>query len=96
MTGGVSLSWTTPASPGTSGITSYKIYRDTTSPATTLLFDQTSTTTATYTDSTAVHGTVYYYRVTAVNAAGESGYSNQKASGSNSGRIIRLGGLRLR
>ncbi|KAB2937998.1 MAG: hypothetical protein K8F92_15550 [Hyphomicrobium sp.] len=68
-----------------------------------LLATETSTTTATYSDTSAVHGTVYYYRGTAVNAAGESGYSNQKASSSNSGRIIRLegsarllGGIRLR
>lgn len=103
ITGAVSLSWTAPASSGTSGITSYKIYRDTTPGATTLLYNQTSTTSATYTDGSAVHGIAYYYRVTAVNAAGESDYSNQRASGSNSGRIIRLkgavrmlGGVRLR
>ncbi|WP_367238419.1 fibronectin type III domain-containing protein [Hyphomicrobium sp.] len=95
IVGGVSLSWAAPASSGSSGITSYKIYRNTTSPATTLLATETSTTTATHSDTSAVHGTVYYYRVTAVNAAGESDYSNQRASGSNSGRIIRLGGMRL-
>jgi fibronectin type 3 domain-containing protein len=88
----VSLSWTTPVNIGTSGITAYKIYRDTHSGATTLLDTEASTTSAAYTDTTAVHGPVYYYRVTAVNAEGESGYSNERTSGTASGRVIRLRG----
>lgn len=41
-------------------------------------------------------GTNYFYRVVAVNANGTSTYSNERLSGSNSGRVIRLGGLRLK
>jgi hypothetical protein len=91
VTGGVSLSWT--AASSSPGVTSYGIYRDTVASSTTLLGVTTSTTTATYTDSTATRGIKYFYRVVAVNSVGTSTYSNEKVSGANSGRIIRLGGL---
>jgi fibronectin type 3 domain-containing protein len=94
VNGGVSLSWTAPSSDP--GITSYGIYRDTVASSTSLFAVTTSTSTATYTDSTTVRGTNYYYRVVAVNSVGTSTYSNEKYSGSNSGRIIRMRGMRLR
>ncbi|OGG60690.1 hypothetical protein A2765_03830 [Candidatus Kaiserbacteria bacterium RIFCSPHIGHO2_01_FULL_56_24] len=99
-TGNVSLSWTTPASTGSSNLETYGVWRATapftaTSSATLITSFATSTGT-TYSDTSASHGTVYYYRVTATNATATSSLSNQKSSSSNSGRVIRLtGSLRV-
>lgn len=64
------LTWTTPASGG-SAITGYRVYRGTTSGATTLYASTTGSGT-TFTDTAVTVGTRYYYRVSAVNAVGES------------------------
>ncbi|MGI8966927.1 MAG: DUF7594 domain-containing protein [Limisphaerales bacterium] len=66
----VSLSWT-----ASSGATSYNVKRSTVTggPYTTIA----SPTVASYTDTTAVNGTTYYYVVSAVNAVGESANSTQ-------------------
>jgi fibronectin type 3 domain-containing protein len=100
ITGAVNLSWTAPASSGSSNLKTYGVWRSTssftaTTSATVIASFATSTGTS-YSDTSAVHGTTYYYRVTATNGTATSSLSNQRASGSNSGRIIRLGGLRLR
>ena len=70
----VSLSWT-----ASNGATSYNVYRSTTSggPYTQIA---TGVTTTSYTDTSVVNGTMYYYVVTAVNANGESGDSNQASA----------------
>jgi fibronectin type 3 domain-containing protein len=69
----VSLSWTT-----SSGATSYNVKRATTSggPYTTIA----SPTTTSYTDTGLNNGTIYYYVVSAVNAAGESANSSQASA----------------
>ena len=72
----VVLTWSPPASDGGSQVTSYKVYRSTSSGAETLLPTPTITGT-TYTDATAANGTTYYYKVTAVNAVGEGPLSNE-------------------
>ena len=67
-TGGVgqaTLSWN--AVPGAA---SYNVYRGTSAGAETLL--QSGITTTSFTDTSAVSGTTYFYNVTAVSAAGES------------------------
>ena len=57
-----------------SGATSYKVYRATSQSGT---YSLLGTVTATsYTNTGAMAGTAYYYKVKAVNAAGESAYSN--------------------
>lgn len=69
----VSVSWT--AAPTA---TSYKVYRSTTQGS---QGTQAGTSSGTsYTDSTAVNGTTYYYEVTAVNSAGEGPTSTQSAA----------------
>jgi fibronectin type 3 domain-containing protein len=68
----VTVTWT--ASPTA---TSYKIYRSTTQATQGSLIGTSSTTS--YSDTTAVNGTTYYYVVTAVNAAGEGSPSTQSA-----------------
>jgi hypothetical protein len=76
----VSLSWT--ASTGT--VTGYHVKRSTTNGSG---YTQVGApTTNAYTDTGLTNGTTYYYVVTAVNAAGESGNSNQ-ASATPSGPV---------
>jgi hypothetical protein len=99
VTGAVSLSWTAPASSGSSNLETYGVWRATspftaTTSATLIASFATSSGTS-YSDSSALHGSIYYYRVTATNGTATSSLSNQKSSGSNSGRIIRLAGMRL-
>jgi fibronectin type 3 domain-containing protein len=59
------LSWS-----AVSGASSYNVYRSTASGAEALL--QSGVTSTTFTDTGLTNGTTYYYKVSAVNAAGES------------------------
>jgi hypothetical protein len=68
--GQVALSWM-----GSSGATSYNIYRSTIKGGEVIY--KTGVTTTSYTDTVVTNGTTYYYQVTAVNPAGESGKSNE-------------------
>ncbi|MCU6795140.1 hypothetical protein OB236_23825 [Paenibacillus sp. WQ 127069] len=70
----VSLNWT-----ASTGATSYNIKRATTAggPYTTVA---TNVYGSPYTDTTVTNGTTYYYVVTAVNAGGESGNSNEASA----------------
>jgi titin len=67
----VRLSWNASA-----GASSYKVFRAT-SPSGYSAPLVSSITTTSYTDSTAVNGTTYYYVVRAANAAGDSASSNE-------------------
>ena len=69
--GQVALSWS-----ASSGATSYNIYRSTTSGGEGATAYATATSTS-YTDTSAVNGTAYYYTVAAVNATGTSAQSSQ-------------------
>jgi fibronectin type 3 domain-containing protein len=75
----VFLVWAAPSFDGGTPITSYKIYRGTTSNGETFLASVSSTQLA-YSDSGLTAGIRYYYKVTAVNAVGESGYSNEASA----------------
>jgi fibronectin type 3 domain-containing protein len=66
----VTLNWN-----ASSGATSYNVKRSTTSGSGYATIASPST--ASYTDTTAVNGTTYYYVVSAVNGGGESGNSSQ-------------------
>jgi hypothetical protein len=70
----VHLGWTAPANGG-AAIANYKIYRGTAAGAETLL--TTVGNVSSYDDNTAVDGTKYYYRVSAVNSIGEGTQSNE-------------------
>jgi predicted phage tail protein len=74
------LSWTAPAANGGSAVTGYRVYDANTADFT----DGTPATTATGTSATVIgltNGTTYYFKVTAVNAAGE-GLPSGEASAS--------------
>jgi fibronectin type 3 domain-containing protein len=70
----VNLSWSPPLSNGGSAITAYRVYRGTSSGGEVFL---SQTTNLTYKDNPVTSGTRYWYRVTAINAVGESAYSNE-------------------
>jgi fibronectin type 3 domain-containing protein len=71
----VVLTWSAPTSNGGSAVTGYKIYRGTASGTETLL--TTVGNVLTYTDSGLTNGQTYYYKVSAVNVAGEGSQSNE-------------------
>jgi peptidoglycan/xylan/chitin deacetylase (PgdA/CDA1 family) len=83
--GSVALQWSAPVSDGGSAITGYNIYRGTASGGETLLTQVGNVTS--YTDTSVTNGATYYYKVSAVNAVGESALSNElsaTASGATS------------
>ena len=67
------LTWAASTSPG---VTGYNVYRSLKNASGYTKIGNT-TTQLTYVDASVTNATTYYYVVTAVNAAGESGYSNQ-------------------
>lgn len=81
ISGGVRLEWETPAYNGDAPITGYRVYRSPLGGAETRL---TETTSLAFDDSSVRPGTEYVWRISAVNAVGES---NQSA------RVTRSGGL---
>jgi fibronectin type 3 domain-containing protein len=74
---GITLNWSAANGNGTA-VTNYKIYRSTTSGSETLL--TTVGNVLTYTDSSVASATTYFYKVTAVNANGESARSNEASA----------------
>jgi PKD repeat protein len=81
--GKISLSWQAPSSNGGVNITSYKVYRGTTSGGETPLTSGGCSSLGAVlscTDTGLTNGQTYYYKVTAVNALGEGPQSNE-ASG---------------
>ena len=69
----VTLSWTAPTSNGGSPITGYRLYRSAASDGTYTLI--ASPVGPTYTDTGLTNGRTYWYRMSAVNAAGEGARS---------------------
>ena len=68
-------SWIAPVYTGRTPITNYKIYRGLSDLTTTTLVATVSATIGPYLDSGLTNGVVYYYKVSAVNAAGEGAKS---------------------
>ena len=79
VSNGVQVSWLEPDNGG-SPVTSYNIYRGTSSGGETLLASVSNSPTNTqtkYLDTTATGNGPYYYHVTAVNGVGESGFCEE-------------------
>ncbi len=72
----VSLAWTAPSSDGGSAITGYRVYRGTAPDPTVALIPDLGLVTS-FLDSGRTNGQIYYYKVTALNAIGESLASNE-------------------
>ena len=73
----VSLAWSAPSSNGGSALTTYTVYRSTTSGVLGSALSPGPGLSTSYTDTTATNGTTYYYLVKASNAVGESLSSNE-------------------
>jgi hypothetical protein len=71
----VALSWN-----GSSGATSYNVYRGTTAGGESGTAIASGLTTTTYTDTGLTNGTTYYYKVAAINSVGTSGLSNEASA----------------
>jgi fibronectin type 3 domain-containing protein len=74
----VTLTWAAPSSDGGSAITSYRIYRGTSGGSETLLASVGNT--SSFTDTGLSAGQAYYYKVAAVNAAGEGAMSSEASA----------------
>jgi PKD repeat protein len=81
--GQIGLSWTAPASNGGVNITSYRVYRGTTSGAETLLTTGGCSglgVVLSCTDTGLTNGQAYYYKVSAVNSIGEGPQSTEASA----------------
>jgi len=78
--GSVALSWTTPLSDGGAAITGYNIYRGTSAGGEAATPVATNVAATAYSDNGLVNGVTYYYKVTAVNSAGESAPSTEASA----------------
>jgi len=74
----ITCTWTAPTDDGGSPITGYEVYRSTTRGQEGTLI--APVTTGSYTDTTAIPGTTYYYVVVAVTAGGTSAPSNEASA----------------
>ena len=82
-TGQVALSWTPPSNTGGENITSYKVYRGTTSGGETLLTTGGCSAlgaVTSCTDTGLTAGQKYYYKVSAVNGVGEGSQSTEASA----------------
>ena len=81
--GQIRLNWTAPTNTGGASITSYRVYRGTTSGGETQVSSGGCSglgPVLTCTDTGLTNGTTYYYKVTAINAVGESPQSNEASA----------------
>ncbi len=86
--GQASLSWAAPASDGGVAITSYRVYRGTSSGSETLLTSGGCSGLGNVTscnDTGLTNGTTYYYKVSAVNSLGEGPKSNEASAKPSAG-----------
>ena len=75
----VELNWVAPTSNGTSDVTDYSIQYSLNSGSSWTTFARAASTTVTATVTNLTNGTIYIFRVGAVNSIGTSSYSSQSA-----------------
>jgi subtilase family serine protease len=81
LLGGINLSWTAPAANGGPAVTGYRVYRGTAAGAESFLVAVSCTAdVCSYKDSSTAHLGTYYYKVSAVNTAGEGAKSNEASA----------------
>jgi len=78
--GQVSVSWSAPTSNGGAAITDYVVQYSTSSDRAYSTFSDGTATTTTATVTGLTNGTIYYFKVAAVNSVGTSSYSTVSAS----------------
>lgn len=78
VAGRIQLTWSAPSSSGGSPITNYVVYRSTTSGGETPL--TTLGNVLSHTDNGLANGQTYYYKVSAVNSAGQGPQSNEASA----------------
>jgi len=78
QTNQIMLSWQVSSSDGGSSITGYNVYRGTSPNSESLLTSLSAVTS--YTDTSIANGITYYYVITALNNAGESGFSHEASA----------------
>jgi titin len=76
----VTVSWSVPASNGGSPITGYDVYRGTSAGGESATPVATNVAGTSFTDTGVTNGTTYYYKVTAVNAVGQSPQSGEASA----------------
>ncbi len=82
----VTIQWNDPLSDGGSLVTNYKVYRGTAGGGESLV--TTIGRVNSYTDTGLANGQLYFYRVSAVNDAGEGGLSNEVSAAPSSGQTV--------
>ena len=75
--GAVALSWGVPVSDGYSPVVAYRLYRGPSSGTESYLAQHMMPGELSYFDDAVVPGATYYYEITAINAVGESLFSNE-------------------
>ena len=78
--GSVALSWTVPTLDGGSPITGYNVYRATSAGAEGTTPFATNVNGSSFTDTSVVNGTTYYYKVAAINGVGTSPQSGEASA----------------
>ena len=78
--GSVVLSWTPPVSDGGAAITGYNVYRGTSAGGESATPLATGVNLTTFTDTSVVNGTAYFYTVAAVNSVGVSARSGEASA----------------
>lgn len=80
------MSWLAPSSDGGSAVTGYRVYRGSSGGGETLLASVGNVTS--YSDGSVVPGSTYFYRVSAVNSAGEGPLSNEVSATASSASAV--------